>query len=198
MSSRTILHFKDGSTLTDKEIYPHQVSEEQLEELTSVERVIAGWHLSILKSEMIKGFFIMTEAFQSLMLGKLGKFGPPPKISMRALGCYLKDSDPPVKILLGMDPRTKSIVLESSWVKNFRPDGFALPLNKAKRGTLKRTVTRTMGVGIEWTIVNEPPIRRVYGIPDGLGCVISVNETQRAKMELRIQGMNCHLVIESK
>ncbi len=195
MSSRTIIHFKDGSTLTDKEVYPHEVSEEQLENITSVERVVEGWHLSILKSELVKSFFIITEAFQSLIL-KPGKHGPPPKISMRTLGCYLKDSDPPVRILLGMDPRTKNLVLESTWVKNFRSDGFARLLNKPEKGVLKRNVARSMGEGIQWTIVNEPPIRRVYGTEGGLACLIAVNEDLRAKAELRMHGMNCHLVIE--
>jgi len=193
MSIRTILHFKDGSTLTDKEILPHEVSEEQLENITSVERVIAGWHLSILKSESIKSFFIMTEAFQNVVL-KAGKQGPNPNVSLRALGCYLKDSDPPVKILLAMDPRTKNVILESSWVKTFRPDGFARALER--NTVLKKTVTKSMGDDIQWTIVNKPPIRRVYGTEDGLGCLITVNKSQRVKAELRMHGMNCHLVIE--
>lgn len=191
--SRTILHFKDGSTLTDKEIYPHQVSEEQLANITSVERVVAGWHLTILKSELIKGFFIITEAFQNMVL-KVGIQGPPPKISMQALGCYLEDSDPPVKILLGMDPRTKQVVLESTWVEDFRPDGFARALKPPKK--LRKIVTREMGESIQWTIVNEPPIRRVYGVENGMGCLIGVNKNKRVKVELRMQGMNCHLVIE--
>jgi len=193
MSSRTILHFKDGSTLTDKEVYPHEISEEQLANLTSVERVVAGWHLSILKSEAIKSFFIMTEAFQNMML-KAGTQGPPPTISMQALGCYLKDSDPAVKLLLAMDPRSKQVVLSSTWVKNFRPDGFARAL--ANPPKLRKNVTREMDENIQWTIVNEPPIRRVYGMENGMGCLIAVNKTKRVKAELRMQGMNCHLVIE--
>jgi len=191
----TIIHFRDGSTITDKEIYPHQVSEKQLENITSVERVVEGWHLSILKSELIKGFFIMTEAFQSLVL-RAGKSGPPPSVSMRALGCYLKDSDPAVKILLAMDPRTKNLVLESTWVKTFRSDGFSRALEAPKSGVLKQSITKSMGSGIQWTIVNEPPIRRVYGTEEGLGCLIAVNKNQRARAELRMHGMNCHLVIE--
>jgi len=197
MSSRTILHFKDGSTLTDRELYPHEVSEEQLENITSVERVVAGWHLSILKSESIKGFFIITEAFQNVVL-RSGKQAPPPKISMKALGCYLEDSDPAVKLLLAMDPRTKQVILESSWVKNFRPDGFARALQNPKKHGLKKNVTREMGAGVQWTIVNEPPIRRVYPVENGMGCLITVNKNKRAKAELRMQGMNCHLVIESE
>ena len=192
--SRTILHFKDGSTLTDKEIYPHEITDEQLENITSVERVIAGWHLSILKSEEIKSFFIMTEAFQN-MVCRVGKQGPPPTVSMRALGCYLKDSDPAVKLLLAMDPRSKRVVLEAIHVKTFRPDGFARAL--AKPPKVRKNVTREMGEGVQWTIVNEPPIRRVYGLEDGggLGCLIGVNKTKRVKAELRMQGMNCHLAI---
>lgn len=190
--SLTIIHFKDGSTLTDKEIYPHELSEEQLENITSVERVIAGWHLSILKSEAIKSFFIMTEAFQNMVL-RTGRQGPPPKISMRALGCYLKDSDPAVKLLLAMDPRTKQVILSSIWVRNFRPDGFARAVKNPPK--LRKNVTRDMGASIQWTILNEPPIRRVYGLENGMGCLITVNKNKRVKAELRMQGMNCHLII---
>lgn len=189
-----ILHFKDGSTLTDKEIYPHEVTEEQLENITSVERVIAGWHLSILKSDAIKSFFILTEATLNLVLFRAGKQTPPPKIALRAVGCYLKDSDPAVKLLLAMDPRTKHVVLESTWVKNFRPDGFARALAKAPN--LRNNVTREMGEGLQWTIINEPPIRRVYGMENGMGCLLAVNKNKRVKVELRMQGKNCHLVIE--
>lgn len=189
-----ILHFKDGSTLTDKEIYPHEVSEEQLANITSVERVVAGWHLSILKSEAIKSFFMITEATLNLVLFRAGKQTPPPKIALRAVGCYLKDSDPAVKLLLAMDPRTKHVVLESTWVKNFRPDGFARALAKAPN--IRNNVTREMGEDLQWTIINEPPIRRVYGMENGMGCLIAVNKNKRVKAELRMQGKNCHLVIE--
>lgn len=197
----TILHFKDGSTLTDKEVYPHEISEEQLANITSVERVVAGWHLTILKSESIKSFFIITEAFQNMVL-RTGTQGPPPKISLRVLGCYLEDSDPPVKILLGMDPRTKQVVLEGIHVKNFRPDGFARALVNPPK--LRKNVTREMkisksgenGESVQWTIMNEPPIRRVYRTENGMGCLIGVNKNKRVKAELRMQGMNCHLIIE--
>ncbi len=31
LQGRTIMHFKDGSTLTDREVWPHQLTEEQFE-----------------------------------------------------------------------------------------------------------------------------------------------------------------------
>lgn len=190
-----IMHFKDGSTLTDKDLYPHELSEEQFQDLTSVERVIKGWHLSVLKSPLIKNFFIMTEATQDLQL-KPGRHGPAPTISLRALGCYLKDSDPPVKLVLAMDP-LRNIILESVWTKNFRPDGFSARLHKTKYGTLKRAISKPMGEKgeFQWTIVNEPPVRRVYGTPEGLGCLIAVNKNLRVKAELRMMGKSCHLLI---
>ena len=160
-----------------------------------MERVVAGWHLTILKSELVKGFFIITEAFQNIVL-RAGTQGPPPKISMQALGCYLEDSDPAVKLLLAMDPRSKHVVLSATWVKNFRPDGFARAL--AKPPKLRKNVTREMGESIQWTIVNEPPIRRVYRTENGMGCLIGVNKNKRVKAELRMQGMNCHLIIETE
>lgn len=194
LEGRTIMHFKDGSTLTDKEIYPHELSEEQFQSLTSVERVVKGWHLSVLKSNLIKNFFIMTEAHADMQL-RPGKHGPPPQISLRALGCYLKDSDPPVKVVLAMDP-LGNIILESAWMKNFRADGFSARLHKQRYDTLKKAVSKPMSEEkLQWTIINEPPVRRVFGTQDGLACLISVNESLRVKAEIRMTGKNCHLLI---
>ena len=189
------MHFSDGTTLTDKEVWPHQLSEEQFENLTSVERVVQGWHLSVLKSPLIKNFFIMTEAHQNMVLGKAGRQAPPPKIALRALGCYLKDSDPPVKLVLAMDP-LRNVFLESAWTQNFRPNGFSRLLNP-KKSNLKKAISKPMGEekGFQWMIINEPPVRRVYGLPDGLGCLISVNEDLRVKAEIRMRGKSCHLLI---
>lgn len=195
LEGRTIMHFKDGTTLTDREIYPHQLSEQQFQNLTSVERVVKGWHLSVLKSPLIKNFFIMTEAHADMQL-RPGKHGPPPQISLRALGCYLKDSDPPVKLVLAMDP-LGNILLESAWMKNFRADGFSPRLHKQRYDTLKKAVSKPMGEeeAFQWTIINEPPVRRVFGTPDGLGCLISVNKNLRVKAEIRMMGKSCHLLI---
>ena len=196
LDGRTIMHFKDGTTLTERDLYPHQLSEEQFQNLTSVERVVKGWHLSILKSDLIKNFFILTEAHQALKLGRAGRHTLPPQISFRALGCYLKDSDPPVKLILAMDP-LNNVFLESTWTKDFRPDGFSARLHKPQKGVVKRALTKSMGKKTElvWSIVNEPPVRRVYGTPNGLGCLISVNENLRVKAELRILEKSCHLII---
>ena len=198
LAGRTLMHFKDGTTLTDKDVWPHQLTPEQFEDLTSVERVVVGWHLTILKSALVKSYFILTEVTQGIKLTpKGGRQMPPPIMSARAIGCYLKGSDPPVKLVLGMDPRTKNIVLESTWTKSFRPNGFAAPVHKAKKAELKRTVSRSMGdLGqFQWGIVNEPPVRRVFGTQKGMGCLVAVNEDTRAKVEIRRQGMNCHLLI---
>lgn len=198
LQGRTIMHFKDGSTLTDKEVWPHQLIEEQFEALTSVERVVQGWHLTIPSSELVKGYFIMTEVTQALILTpKGGRSAPPPKMTGRSIGCYLEGSDPAVKLVLTMDPRTRNIVLEGIWTKNFRPNGLGARLHKAKRLKVKKFVSKPMGPNgqLQWAIVNEPPIRRVYGTPKGLGCLVSVNKGQRAKVEIRQQGMNCHLLL---
>lgn len=200
LQGRTLLHFKDGSTLTDKEVWPHQITEEQFENLTSVERVVQGWHLSILKSELVKGYFIITEVTQALKLNpKGGRTAPPPKMVGRSIGCYLEGSDPPVKLVLTMDPRTRDIVLEGTWTKNFRPNGLGAPLYKPKKQKLKKFIFKPMGEDrgkpFRWAIVNEPPIRRVFGTPKGLACLVAVSDGKRAKVEIRRQGMNCHLMI---
>ena len=198
LAGRTLMHFKDGSTLTDKDVWPHQLTSEQFQDLTSVERVVQGWHLSILKSPLVLSYFIATEVTQGLKLKPQGgKSYPPAKISMRSIGCYLEGSDPPVKLVLSMDPRTKNVALEATWTKNFRPNGFSAPLNRPKKEKLKKIVSKTLGdIGqFQWAIVHEPPIRRIFGTPKGLGCLVAVKGSKRAKVELRRQGMNCHLLI---
>jgi hypothetical protein len=198
LAGRTLMHFSDGTTLTDKDVWPHQLTEEQFQDLTSVERVVQGWHLSILKSALVKSYFIITEVTQALKLTpKGGRSSPPAKMRGRTLGCYLEGSDPPVKLLLTMDPRTKNIFLEAIWCKNFRPNGLGAPLSKPKHVKLKKIVSRSMGdLGqFQWSITNEPPVRRVFGTQKGVGCLISVNGDTRAKVEIRRQGMNCHLLI---
>jgi hypothetical protein len=194
LAGRTIMHFSDGSTLTDKDVYPHRLTEEQVESLTSVERVVRGWHISILKSECVRNFFIMTEAYQNLVLSKPGIQAPPPKISMRTLGCYLVDSDPPVRISLSMDPRTLSVVLKAQHVNKFRPDGFAKPLEKDKR-KLTDMVQRSMD-GCTFMIQKTGPVRRVFGTKEGMGCLIGVNKKKRVMAELRQVGTNVQLLIQ--
>ncbi len=197
LAGRTLMHFKNGETLTDKDVWPHQLTEAQFADLTSVERVVQGWHLSILKSEMVRGYFILTEVTQGIKLTTKGRQTPPPIMRGRSIGCWLEGSDPPVKLVLTMDPRTKNIFLEGTWTKTFRPNGFAAPLHRAKKAHLKKGVSRAMGEkGMhQWTIINEPPIRRVFGTEKGLGCLIALKGGKRAKAEIRIKGMNCHLLI---
>jgi hypothetical protein len=194
LAGRTIIHFKDGSTLTDRELMPDQI--ENIDTITSVERVVQGWHLSILKSAIIKSFFIITDAERKLPVWASGPAGPP-IITARSIGCYLEDSEPAVKCLLTMDPRTKNILFEVEWVKNFRPDGFAPRLEKLPKGTLRRSVSKPMGENITWTIIKEPPVRRVFSTQKGLGCLIALNRKKRTRAiaEMRRAGMNCHLLV---
>jgi hypothetical protein len=188
------MHFSDGSTLTDKEVWPHELTGEQYASLTSVERVVRGWHLSILKSSHVRNFFIMTEEYQNIYFGT-GR-PPTPKLALRALGCYLKDSDPPVRIVLGMDPRTYNISLMAEYVNKFRPDGFAKPLKKDTK-KLKDMVQKPMPGGPVWSIRKEPPIRRIFSTKNGIGCLIGVNENKRVMAEMRHSGSNCQLLIAS-
>lgn len=188
------MHFSDGSTLTDDDVYPHELSEDQVSQLTSIERVVAGWHLTILKSDCVRNFFIMTEAFQNLVLSKPGLQAPPPKISMRTLGCYLKNSDPPVRINFSMDPRTHNVSLKAEYVNKFRPDGFAKPLEKDQR-KLTDLVQKTMDECV-FMIQKKPPVRRVFATKTGMGCLIGVNKKERVLAEIRQVGKNIQLLIQ--
>jgi hypothetical protein len=196
--SLTIMHFSDGSTLTDKEIWPHELSEEDYQKLTSVERVIRGWHLSILKSPCIRSFFHQTTAYQDMMLIP-GRHGPPPKISARALGCYLSDGDPPVRLTLSMEPKSHNVSLDVDLVSSFRPDGFAKPLHRKK---LRKVVQKELD-DVVWTITNQPPVKRIYSTKEGIGCIIEVTKpgehgvvASRVMAELRRVDKNCQLIIQ--
>lgn len=198
LSGRTLIHFGDGRTLTDLDVDVHGIDVDQV---TSIERVVQGIHLTILKSNVIQSFFITTNANQRLPVSAGGGKAPPAGptiIQMRTLGCYLKESDPPVRCLLSMDPRTKNVYFEASWVKKMRLDGFAARLMPRKKGTLVKEVYKSVD-DCRWTMTNEPPVRRVFGTPEGLGCLISINANRRAVAEIRSRGKasrNVHLLIQ--
>jgi len=193
------MHFSDGSTLTDDDVYPHQLSEEQQSRLTSVERIVKGWHLTIMKSPYVCNFFISTTAYQNMTL-KPGRQGPAPEVALRALGCYIKDSDPPLRLTLSMAPKSKNVSFIVEAVDSFRPDGFSRALKPL--GKLHNMVQKDMGEGISWGVLNRPPVKRVYPTKDGLGGLIEVTNTvdgivraRRVMAELKMNGKTCQLLV---
>lgn len=184
--SSWMVHLKDGKTLTNKD--PQEVHEVDSELITSVERVIDGKVISILKSPLIEDFFVYTEQFQ-LMMFRPGRQGGPPVVTARSIGCFLKDSDPPVQCVLSMDPRTGNAFFEAYTVRKKDRRGFGRRVVKRKRAKMLRQMARTLPVkevDHNYLIINEPPVRRCYGLPNGIGCIIGVSPGKRVKAELSV------------
>jgi hypothetical protein len=189
-SARTLMHFDDGVTLTENDVYPHELEKERAEHLTSIERVIKGRHLTILKSPLINDFFIITDAYRdwSFTSGEAGSGD----ITLRSVGCHLKNSDPLTRLKLSMDPRTFNVILHIEWVKSYDPRGFAPPL--APSHPIKDNVTLNLDDS-SWSIVKEPPVRRVWGTGKGLACLFAINDSSRGVAELRLNKSNVQLLI---
>lgn len=183
------MHFDDGATLTDADVYPHELPDEKVEHLTSVERVIQGRHLTILKSPLISNFFIMSDAYQDWSYTSETASGD---ITARTVGCHLKNSNPLTRIKFSMDPRTMNVLLQAEWVKSYDSRGFAPTLNPLPK--IRRHVSYELDDS-QWAIVNEQPVRRVWGTGHGLACLIGVNENLRAIGEIRLVNGNCQLLI---
>lgn len=197
-----MIHLKDGTTLTQETTYPHEVDSELV---TSVERVVGKKVISILKSDLIEDFFVMTEEYQ-LMMFRPGRQGGTPTVTHRTVGCFLKGSDPPIQCLLSMDPRTGNVVFEAYAVKKKRKDGFGSRIEKRKRTHLLRQTTRTlpdhkkkarkgkeyMAVDRHYQIIHEGPVRRIFGTPTGIGCMLGFKNT-RINAEIKVVEDNVQL-----
>ena len=196
MSARTLMHFDDGTTLTDNDLWPHDLSDDKVEHLTSVERVIQGRHLTILKSPIISNFFVLSDAYEDWSMTSETAGGG--SVTARTVGCHLKGSDPLTRIKFSMDPRTMNVHLLAEWIKpdsatgRFDMRGFAASLNTPPK--LRRYVNFDLDDS-HWSIVNEPPVRRVWGTGSGLACLLSVNEGVKAVAEIRLIGTSCQLLI---
>ena len=190
MSSRVLMHFNDGSTLTDDELFPHELTADKAEALTSVERVIQGRHITIMKSPLVQDFFVITDAYRDWSFTDESTGNG--DVTLRTVGCHLKGSDPLVRIMLSMDPRTMSVLIRAEWVKSFDSRGFAATLNPPPN--VRRHITKDLDDS-HWSILDEPPVRRVWGTEKGLACLMAVNKEQRAIAEVRLVGTNCQLMI---
>ncbi len=178
-----MIHLNDGSTLTDADVYPHEVDSELI---TSVERVVGGRTMTIKKSPFIENFFIGTEAsIDFKVLGRGGGPAPATQTLKRILGCYIKDSDPPIQCQYSMDPRTGNTIVDFFEVHVKAVEG--IKARRVDRGKRVVEVFQRQFVDEFHGIIKSPLIEETFATPTGLGCTL-VNPRVRA--EIFVQGSN--------
>ena len=178
-----MIHLRDGSTLTDADVYPHEVDSDLI---TSVERVVSGRTMTIKKSPLIEDFFVGTEASVDFkMMGRGAGSGSPTETLKRILGCYVKDSEPPIQCQFSMDPRTFNTLVEFFEVHEKAAEGI-----KARRvdgGKRVVEVFQRQFIDEFHGIIKSPLVEETFTTPTGLGCTL-VNP--RVRVEILVQGSN--------
>ena len=178
-----MIHLRDGTTLTDADTYPHRVDSELI---TSVERVVSGRTMTIMKSPFVEDFFVGTEAsvdFQ--MMGRGAGKASSAQTLKRILGCYVKDSDPPIQCQFSMDPRTHNTLVDFFEVHVKAAEGI-----KARRIDGKKRVVEVFQrqfVDNSHGIIKSPLIEETFATPTGLGCTLA---KPRVRAEIFVQGSN--------
>jgi len=180
---------KDGETLTEADCLPHQTNVmEELgytpDQVTSVERVIRGKHLTIKGSEFLDTFWIATEEGLDVKMGS--KHQAPPIVTKRMLGCYITGTDPPLQVRLIMDPRTFNVDLSFIRVKVKTLKGInATPVNPKKEAVNQR-FTREI-ISNQYSIIKSPDVVKCYGTPHGLSCIL---KKPKIRAEIIIRNQN--------
>lgn len=189
--ARWLIHLKDGKTLTDEHCDLHD--EEELlrqgyspDDVTSVERIVNGRHLTIKKSEFIEWFWVGSEESVDLNIAGASSSASPPIVTKRIIGCYIKGVEPPLQARLTMDPRTYNVDLEFIRVKEkTRPGINATPL-KSVKGSLKSLFQKNL-VESSYSIVQNDEVDKVYNTPIGMACIL---KNAPVRSELIIMNQN--------
>jgi len=178
-----MIHLRDGTTLTDADTYPHKVDSELI---TSVERVISGRTMTIMKSPFVEDFFVGTEASVDFkMMGRGAGSSSATQTLKRILGCYVKDSDPPIQCQFSMDPRTYNTLIEFFEVHVKAAEGI-----KARRIDGKKRMVELFQrqfVDNSHGIIKSPLIEETFATPTGLGCTLV---KPRIRAEVFVKGSN--------
>lgn len=177
MSTRWMVHLKDGRTLTDKEVEVHEVEPELI---TSVERNVGGRTITIRKSPLIDSFYVMTEEGIDADAGTGAVVGPK-YVYWQAIGCVIKDSDPITQCNLRMDPNNHNAFTEFFYVKQKRIDGLSARVTLPPK--IRKTEQKNLG-GVLYGIINEPPVEYIFSTPTGIGCRLN-HPKIRAEMAVR-------------
>lgn len=185
-----LIHMKDGETLTDADCFPHEENVMtalgyQPDHVTSVERIIHGKHLTIKKSQFIDTFFVATEEGIDVKMGS--KHQQAPEVTKRMIGCYIKDTDPPLQVRLIMDPRTFNAKLKFIRVKKKTLVGInAKPVNPLPKGELEVEFTRDI-ISNTYSIVQSLDVKSCFTRHNGLGCNL---RKPKIRAEIIVQSQN--------
>lgn len=185
-----LIHMKNGETLTDADCFPHEEKVmmnlgHNVKDITSVERIIKGKHLTIKKSGFIDTFFVATEEGIELRMG--AKYQKPAVVTKRMLGCYIRDTDPPLQVRLIMDPRTYNTRLKFIRVKKKTLKGInARAVDPLKKGVLELEYTRDL-IGNKYSIIQSPDVVRCFSRHNGLGCNL---KKPKIRAEIVVQSQN--------
>lgn len=179
-----MIHLRDGSTLTDADVYPHEVDSELI---TSVERIVKGRTMTIKKSPSVECFFVGTEASVDFkMMGRGSGSSSPTETTKRILGCYVKDSEPPIQCQFSMDPRTFNTLIEFFEVHEKAAEGIkARRIGGGRRNVLE--VFQRQFADDFHGIIKSPLIEETFATPTGLGCILV---KPRVRVEIFVQGSN--------
>lgn len=183
-----LIHLDDGATLTDQDCYPHDIDRLGYsdENITSVERVINGRHMTIKKSPYTNMFFVATEESVDMAFG--GGAVKPPLVTKRMLGCHLIGSDPPVQVRLVMDPRNYNVSLKLHEVKKPTRRGInAKFLNPPPKGSVQAAYQKEV-IDNVYTIIQCDVIKSVHGTPHGMAAILN-NPKIRAELMIRSQNV---------
>lgn len=186
---RWMIHLKDGRTLTNADCDPHRIDimresfGVEPEDITSVERIVAGRILTIRKSPFIEGFFVATEASRDMAMTR-GGGNLPVIIQKRWIGCYLKNSDPPIQCNLVMNAQSGDAWLECFEVKKQTLKGInARRVTPLKKGQLQELQSKQI-IDNQYSIIKTPVIKRIFSTENGIGCLFKDPEV-RAEMLIR-------------
>lgn len=185
-----LIHMKTGETLSDADCFPHELDVMKTHgftssDITSVERIIRGKHLTIKKSQFIDTFFVATEEGLDVKMGS--KHQAPPIVTKRMIGCYVKDTEPALQVRLIMDPRTYNTRLKFIRVKKKTLKGInAKPVDPLPKGALEMEFNRDI-VGNSYSITQSPDVVNCFPRHNGLGCNL---KTPKIRAELIIQSQN--------
>lgn len=182
-----MIHLSDGRTLTEKDCLPHEVEDFDVkqEDITSVERVVEGRTMTIKKSDFIDTFFIASEEFIDVKMAP----GPqrPPEVTKRMIGCYVKNTTPPLQCRMTMDPRTFDANLEFFRVTAKARAGInADRVTPFKKGTVIPVYNLPVADNT-YSIVQSPDVGEIFPTKSGLGCLL---KDPRIRAEIMVKGQN--------
>lgn len=183
-----LIHLDNGITLTDQDCYPHNINTLGYsdENITSVERVINGRHMTIKKSPYTSMFFVATEESVDMAFSAIKQ--KPPQVTKRMLGCHLVDSDPPVQVRLVMDPRNYNVSIKFHEVKKPTKKGInARFLNPPPKGSIQAAYQKEV-IDNVYTIIQSDVIKSVHGTPYGMAAILK-NPKIRAELIIRSQNV---------